>query len=146
MRRPYRIALELLAPPLVACLLGVAFLEHGWPTAHFTAADLRALAGLLGFAYVAAGLPSLVFALLMELAFARWFEPRSGLTLVLATGLGGLAGVGVNLILHDAGVLQFLVVLGLATGAVIGGVLFAAARLGGAGRRRAPQLRLELPR
>jgi hypothetical protein len=145
MRRPYRIAVEILAPPLVAWLLGVAILEHGWPTGRFTAADLRALAGLLGFAYVAAGLPSLVFALLMELAFARWFEPRSGLTLVLATGLGGLAGVAVSLILREAGVLQFLVILGLAAGAVVGLILFAAARLGGSGRR-APQLRLELPR
>ncbi len=130
MNRTCRVAVEILAPPLVAFALAVAFLQLEGPT--LGTGDLKELAQLLGFAYLVSILPSLLFAMLMEAAFARWFNPRSGLTVLLGAGLGALCGLGVNFILrnvHDEGLLRFLVALGVATGGVVGLVVFAGARL-----------------
>ncbi len=144
MKRTARVAVELLAPPAVGAGLLLLYLAcEGW---RFTGQDLRELPALLGLAYVVAGLPSLAFMLAMELAFARGVAPRSWAGVLLAGGIGALSGLWVSVVLRFAvggPVLRLLTVLGLSTGALVGLVVMASARMGE--RPGRPPLRLELP-
>lgn len=145
MKRSHRVALEILSPPLLAFGLAVLFFQLDGP--GLDAGDLRELAPLLGFAYLVAALPSLLFAATLELAFAGGLAPRSAFTVLLAGALGALGGAAVGLLLRigaDGALMRYLVILGAATGTLVGVVILAAERLGGGRRGGLPPLRLEL--
>lgn len=89
MTRAARISIELLAPPL----LGASpFLLMAIVTGAFALIPV-----ILLVAYLVAGLPSVVFALVLELAFWRGLEPRRPGAILLAGGLGLCAGIAIGL-------------------------------------------------
>lgn len=100
MTRKKRIALELLGPPVlgVVFLVGLAFVSQ-----LFTASGVagksswRELLFVVAYAYLFAGIPSMVFAAVMELAFSRGMKPSSWRSVALAALLGGAAGVAMGL-------------------------------------------------
>lgn len=120
MRRGHRIAVEVLGPPLLAA----TFLEV------VVVLGLREL-GMLGlfpfflvFGYLFAGLPSLAFAAIMELAFAKGLDPCSGRSVLLSTVLGAASGVPIDMLMAGKPSARpnalFFVMLGLVTGFVMG--------------------------
>jgi hypothetical protein len=105
--RRKRIALEVLGPPalgaalFLVCALGIAAVGPGaeWPTwPELKQLPVWVLTVLL-FAYFFAGLPSLIYAAIMELAFARGLTPGGGPAIVVSAVLGLASGVGMALFL-----------------------------------------------
>lgn len=89
MTRAARISIELLAPPL----LGASpFLLMAVFTGTFGLIPV-----ILLVAYLVAILPSVVFTLLLELAFWRGLGPRRPGAILLAGGLGLCAGIAIGL-------------------------------------------------
>jgi hypothetical protein len=86
MNRPARFAMELLLPPILVASPFVAFaLLFG---------QLEVAFGMLTFAYLLAGMPSIAFAVILELAFMAGLDPRGEGFVRLATWLGFIAGLG----------------------------------------------------
>lgn len=89
MTRPSRITLELLAPPLLGS------------TPFLFMAVITGTAGLvpliLGFAYLVAIIPSVIFTGALELAFWCGLDPRSPKAVLLAGGLGLASGIAIGL-------------------------------------------------
>jgi hypothetical protein len=85
---------------------------------------LKLIPLFLVFGYLLAGVPSLVFAAIMELAFAKGLDPCSGRSVLLSTFLGAASGVPIDMLM--AGKLTArpnalpLVMLGLLTGLAVG--------------------------
>lgn len=135
--RAKRIALEVLGPaPLgVVVMLGAMAL---WGTAKTLARgdalridfaqDVLGLWVWFVMAYVVMGIPSVIFAGVMECAFARGLSPRSWWAVVLATSLGGIAGLAAtsyawaNLATGWTAVAAFLAT-GLAVGFILGATI-----------------------
>jgi hypothetical protein len=121
--------LELLAPPLVATLLPLALSVASSLIGKGGSERLLREAGDWGvtlfWAYLFGIIPSAVYMLAMERAFARGLSPGSGKTVVRSAGLGLAAGVaiggGLSLLFGpNPEVLLLLAGDGLATGAVLG--------------------------
>ena len=91
MNRTKRIAVEVLTPPIVAVVVLLVFESVMSRDAVFLTPK-SVLFGLV-FSFVLAGIPSAVFAVVMELAFAKGVEVRSRRALFLAVSVGLLAGV-----------------------------------------------------
>jgi len=121
MRRPLRIALELLGPAFVAAVLYSS-------VSLAISRDLIFAKGFLmflAFAYLFSAIPSVVFTVIMEFAFARGLEERSWRTVALTSGLGAVAGVVIALTFakgfdNQRGAFSVFPLLGFTTGAVIG--------------------------
>jgi hypothetical protein len=85
---------------------------------------LKLIPLFLVLGYLLAGLPSLAFAAIMELAFAKGLDPCSGRSVLLSTFLGAASGVPIDMLM--AGKLTArpnalpLVMLGLLTGLAVG--------------------------
>lgn len=119
MSRRARVALELLAPAAIASLL----FAIGAAAAGLDAAPLRALPFLLVFAYLFAAIPSLLFAVAMEVAFSRGLDPSSWRAVRLAALLGFLSGAAIALPFGARNALPSLALfsaLGAAAGALVG--------------------------
>lgn len=123
MKRRARITLEFLGPPLLAAtILEVVALVS---VREVVALELFVL--FLAFAYFVAGIPSLLFALLMELAFSRGLRPDGLRAVALAAVLGGASGLPIDMVL--AGALEvrpralFFVALGFVVGGLIGALV-----------------------
>lgn len=122
MRRRHRIALELLGPPL----LGTVLFDLYMAAAALNLGVLVLLPVVLFAAIPLAGLQTLGFAVVMELAFSSGLDPRSWRSVLLATGLGAVSGFPVELMrtggrpFRDA---PLFVLLGLAVGFVIGSLI-----------------------
>jgi hypothetical protein len=88
-----RITAEILSPPLVAVFV------YSLVVFTFTrdAVAIQAFPLMLLFAYIFAGIPSIVFAIVMEIAFRRGLKVRSWRTVLLASGLGLVSGIVVAL-------------------------------------------------
>jgi hypothetical protein len=120
MPRFHRILLEIFAPPF----LGVAiyyplFLWNGnyedpWVLLYI----VPLFFGFCGYAYIIAGIPSLIYAAIMELAFFIGLSPRSGVTVLLSGFLGLVAGVAMSLYFDMSA--RFFGLNGLVVGLAIG--------------------------
>jgi hypothetical protein len=129
--RRRRIVIELLGPPLVATVLAALIALLREPGAIPTIPKWEFLGGVLAVlaaAYVVAGIPSALFTIVMEVAFAKGLDPASWRTVPLAAGLGLLSGMGIVGFNPSYGAFVGLAILGLATGATIGLVVRAGAR------------------
>lgn len=128
MRRPARIALELLGPPLLAATL----LEVVALAALREVAALKLFPLFLGAGCYAAGLPSLLFAGIMELAFARGLRPDGPGTVALAAALGAASGLPIDMAMAGAVTVRlhalFFVILGVLVGGTVGVVIRARSR------------------
>lgn len=132
MTRRRRIAIELLGPPLVATVLSalVALLREPGAIPTIPAWEfLGGVLALLAVAYLFAGIPSVLFTVVMEVAFAKGLDPASWRTVPLAAGLGLLSGMGMVGFDPSYGAFDGLAILGLATGAILGWVVRAGARV-----------------
>lgn len=89
MGRGARIALELLAPPVVASVLFTVVMS----AVTLSPGGLAVLPVVLLFAYMFAGIPSALFTAAMEVAFWRGLDPGSSRAVRLAALLGLLAGL-----------------------------------------------------
>jgi hypothetical protein len=92
MRRPLRIAIELICPPLIAVIL---FVMVG-PLRGGTAARLVAIPLLLPFAYFVAAVPTIAFTAAMEIAFSSGMRASDWRGIVLASGLGLVCGAAIG--------------------------------------------------
>jgi hypothetical protein len=129
--RRRRIAIELLLPPLVATVLAALIAILRDPREIPTIPWSGFLGGglvLLAVAYVVASIPSALFTLVMEVAFAKGLSPGSWATVALAAGLGLLCGAAIVGFDPSYGAFDGLVGLGVATGAIVGLLVRAGAR------------------
>jgi hypothetical protein len=109
MNRPARFAMELLLPPIMGASPFLAFaLLFG---------QLEVALGILTFAYLMAGIPSLVFAVILELAFMAGLDPRGEGLVRLASWLGLAAGLAMAAFAGDFTTFILLAPLGIAGGA-----------------------------
>jgi len=96
--RRRRIAMELLLPPLVATVLAalIAVLHdpREIPTIPWSG-FLGGVLAVLVVAYIVASIPSALFTIVMEVAFAKGLSPGSWAAVALAAGLGLLSGAGI---------------------------------------------------
>lgn len=129
--RRRRIAIEFFLPPLVATVLAgfIAVLRDPLeipriPWSGFLGGGLV----ILVVAYVVASIPSALFTIVMEVAFAKGLAPGSWAAVALAAGLGLLSGAGIVRFDPSYGAFNGLVVLGGATGAIVGVLVKAAGR------------------
>ena len=121
MSRPARIAVELLAPSAVASALFAVVMG----ALSGEAKILGALPFILVFAYVFAGIPSALFALILEVAFSRGLDAGSWRTVGLAALLGLPCGCAMALLfsggLRNASeTFAIFPALGVVTGAIVG--------------------------
>jgi len=125
MTRRHRIGVMVLAPPVIGgsmLLLWMPFFIRTQGTIPFL--EVVPVAFLLAF--VLATPPSIVFAAIMEFAFAKGLDARRWPALLLATGLGTMAGVGLGAFIARAfrasqtgGIRAFLVVAGSTAGLAV---------------------------
>jgi uncharacterized membrane protein len=102
MKRPARVALNILLPPLLAAGCFLAFmcviaLGESFNSPNRNATDVLRGAGQLGFmvflvAYMVAGLPSLLHSAIMEIAY-RKVPPEGWVAVGISTMNGTLAGI-----------------------------------------------------
>lgn len=88
--------------------------------------------GCMLFAPVVCGIPSILYTVVMEVAFCRGLQPRSGRALALSTLLGALSGAAMLLrgaaeVRDPLGIVLFSIGLGAGVGLAIGGIVYAAA-------------------
>lgn len=120
MKRRHRIAVEVLGPPLVAATI----LEIIAVVGLREVGALKLIPLFLIFGYLLAGLPSLAFTLILEIAFAKGLDPRSGRAVLLSSVLGAASGVPIDMLM--AGKLTVrpnascFVALGIVTGCATG--------------------------
>jgi hypothetical protein len=124
MKRPLRILVELFAPPLVAATIYslVVFV------ASRDAIMVKAFLLILLFAYVFAGIPSVIFTIVLEFSFATGLAVRSRRTVLLASALGILSGCAVALMFargfdNQRGAFTVFPALGLVSGFSVGAVV-----------------------
>jgi hypothetical protein len=115
--------MEFLLPPLVATVLAalIAVLRDPReipriPWSGFLGGGLV----ILVVAYVVASIPSALFTIVMEVAFAKGLAPGSWGAVALAAGLGLLSGAGIVGFDPSYGAFNGLVILGGVTGAIVG--------------------------
>lgn len=134
MKRWHRVLLEVFAPPALGATIFWLFALSG--------AVADGLAGrrsggvewlgqawlmLAAYAYIFAGLPSLVYAAIMEWRFARGLDPACGRAVALSAGLGLLSGATIVAVMSGdrAGVASLSlwggigVIVGFALGAFV---------------------------
>lgn len=130
MKRATRIVLHIVLPPFVGGVLMTA------PAVFFDSNNaLEAAFVFVVYGYVFAGVPSLLYAWAMEIAFAKGVTPGSGNAIAASTALGASAGLVIVLGLsalggswpHGYALLMFIAV-GLAVGAAVEGIIAAAER------------------
>jgi hypothetical protein len=129
MKRPARVALELLAPPAVASVLFALVMAARTGEAKL----VGALPFILVFAYVTAGIPAVAFTAILEVAYARGLDAGSWRAVRLAALLGLPCGCALALLfsggLQNAGeAFAVFPALGVATGAIVGAVVRARSR------------------
>ena len=102
--RGKRIALELLGPPFVGTLIALALgsakaIRESVLSGQWTGWDFRIIQGFvlgfifsLPFAYIFAGVQSIVYTLIMEWRFALGLDPRNWRSVGLSTALGFASG------------------------------------------------------
>ncbi len=120
MKRTHRIAVEVLGPPLIAATI----LEIVAVVGMREVGTLKLIPFFMVFGYVLAALPSLAFAAILELAFAKGLEPRSWQTVLLSASLGAVSGLPIDMLIARrltvrSNALCF-VLLGAVTGSAIG--------------------------
>ncbi len=109
MTRRKRILIELLAPPPLGALLLLApwLIQSAYAQGFGSPLELlSALVGLVPFAtfisYLFAGIPSIIFTVLMECGFFLGLNPASWRVLGYSTILGGFMGYSLPLIASEA--------------------------------------------
>jgi hypothetical protein len=122
--RRQRIALMVLVPPLVGGAMLVLSMPAFISTGAIPFLQVVPVALLLAFLFGVP--PSLLFALIMEVAFTRRLDPRRWAAPLLATALGATTGVGVGAFVvrvfrggQTGGIRVFLVAAGAAAGLVV---------------------------
>lgn len=132
MKRPKRIALEILGPPM----LGTGLLLVGWGAVALwniltQAAPVKWdpeilvwVLVVLVYAFVLAGIPSILYTLVMEWRFSRGLNPQSWRTVGLSSTLGLLSGGAIMVVFTGArfepGLLGFWGGMGSAVGFLLG--------------------------
>lgn len=121
MKRGLRIALELLGPAFVASVIYAVllFLVSG------DAVRPRDFLLLLSFAYAFAAVPSILFAVAIEISVAKGLQPDSGRLVLLAGLLGLLSGVAIAFMISGGHVrdpegFSLFPALGMAAGTMVG--------------------------
>ena len=133
MKRWQRILLEIFGPPglagsiILVAVACIAIWEHWQLTGEIRLPMDNAGAWILSVmvgAYILAGIPSLIYAGVMEWRFARGLRPGSGAAIAWSTGLGGICGAGViGALFRGAGdgwVMPAFAIIGLIVGAIVG--------------------------
>jgi hypothetical protein len=120
MNRPARITLEFLGPPLVAATI----LEIVTVVSVRELAALKLFPLFLGFGYLVAGIPSLLFAGIMEFAFSRGLRPDGHGAVALAATLGTASGLPIDMAMAGSVTVRpsaaFFMILGFLVGGAIG--------------------------
>lgn len=94
--RNKRIALEILSPPALGAGWWVlATMPHVTWTAEGLVGHFGLVVVVTGYAYWFAGIPSLVYAAIMEWRFARGLDPRGWRSVGLSAVLGFISGGGI---------------------------------------------------
>ena len=119
MKRPARITLEVLGPPL----LGATILQIVAAAAVREVEALKLFPLFVGFGYFVAGIPSVLFAAIMELAFCRGLRPDGVPAVVLAAVLGAASGLAIEMVLAGAVTVRSSAAFFIAFGCVIGGMI-----------------------
>lgn len=119
MKRPARIALEVLGPPLLTGTI----LEIVALVSLREVGALKLFVLFVAFAYFVAGIPSLLFAVLMELAFSRGLRPDGLRAVALAAVLGGASGLPIDMTLAGAVKVRPNALFFMALGFVVGGLI-----------------------
>ena len=133
MGRRARIALELLAPPMVASVLFTIVMS----VVALSPGGLAVLPIVLLYAYPFAGIPSALFTAVMEVAFWRGLDPGGWRAVRLAALLGLLSGllIAVPFSLTPEKACESLTLfsaLGATTGALVGNLVRSRSRGQGA--------------
>lgn len=106
--RGKRIALELLGPPAlgVIIVMAISYAQTLWivlqdeKTPKLEPGLLKPF-GLLIFAYLFAGIPSVIYTMVMEWRFTKGLDPESWRTIQFSACLGTMAGIFVGLLLSE---------------------------------------------
>lgn len=106
--RGKRVVLELLGPPLLGAiiLMAISYAQtlwialQNWKTPKVEPGILKPF-GLLIFAYLFAGIPSVIYTLVMEWRFAKGLDPESWRTIQVSACLGTMAGIFVGLLVGE---------------------------------------------
>lgn len=148
MKRWQRILFEIFGPPALGGALSlvamwcIAIWEK-WPltgTLQFPAASDVGLwiVIVMAMAFMFAGVPSVIFAVVMEWRFSRELRPESGAAVVWASGLGGICGAAIILAvvpwLGNGWILPAFSILGFVVGAIVGMLIRWRARASAAGK------------
>jgi hypothetical protein len=127
MTRIRRLALEIFGPPLLGWMLSYAamaimLLWRARGDLAIAAKEMHPVVLLygLGVAFIIAGLPSLAYAAIMEIRFARGLSPRSRRAVLLSTSLGAFAGLAMSVVVRKQPVDAAAVGIMMGTGAIVG--------------------------
>jgi hypothetical protein len=123
MRRALRIAIELLVPSALGALLfPIAFCAY-----HGELPMFHELEATFVFGYIYAGIPSIVYSVVMEIAISRGLSPNARRFHLLSSVLGGFSAVGIALVIgHGTFRLELFLLfcpVGLIVGLVCGQLL-----------------------
>jgi len=128
MKRMRRILVEVLLPPL----LGGAIFSVHMVTSRRDLQSVSEIPLLIGFAYLYAFIPSVVYSVLMEVGFSAGLSARSWKAVLLSLVLGGFAGLSIILVTNRVA-FRFidslpLVAIGVAVGFVVGVIIRSSSR------------------
>ena len=119
-----RVSLEVLAPPFIAALF---FLTPGFVTEPLRSM-MKVVPTFFGVAYLFAIVPSIIYAIVMEVRFYRGAAQRSKRTVLFSSGIGSLCGLVIALFLSpditEPVVYLFFGGLGAVVGCLIAGLLY----------------------
>jgi hypothetical protein len=103
MKKPIRVLINLLSPPVIAAVFMFfpsVIQSHEFP-------DIKIIATVLMFAYLFAGIPSILHTILMEIIYSRGTSPTNGRAVLASSCSGLLSGVLV--------ILTFVITSGIRT-------------------------------
>jgi hypothetical protein len=123
MKRPLRILVELFSLPFVAVIIFSLFSSIASRDAIFLSP--KSFVFMLVLAYVLAGIPSIIFVAVLEIAFTIGLSAKSWRAVFLASFLGLLSGCAVALVVagglnNQRGAFTVFPTLGMVSGAIVG--------------------------
>ena len=119
MKRPYRVILEVFGPTFLAV---VAFIVPMVPDLIAEIAygrmNLKELLGFVYLAYAVGGIPSVIYAVTMEIAFARGLNPKSWRYVIFSSAVGLVSGILIDVVIaitnnssHPIGAMAFMALI-----------------------------------
>jgi hypothetical protein len=97
MKKPSRIAVEVLLPPVVVAV----FITIAYVANHSVASAIASLTWLFSASFVVAAIPSVVYMVGVESAFALGLDPKKKLALAVSASVGAVVGCVFALALRE---------------------------------------------